>query len=120
MKTWWKQTGYPWLKENWWVVLLSPLLLVVVVSAMLYDRFKNPVVVDPLREADARALMEAQVRARELQAEKERLEKELTDIRAKYQELQDKFEQRLSDEVEALRNDPEKLRQAMLAAGRGK
>jgi peptidoglycan hydrolase CwlO-like protein len=112
-------TGYPWLKENWWVVLLSPLLLLVAVSVLVHDRFKGVTVVDPLREADDRALMEAQTRARELQAEKERLEKELTDIRSKYQELQDKFEQRLSDEVEDLRNNPEKLRQAMLAAGRG-
>lgn len=120
MKDWWRTRGYPWLKENWWVVLLSPLLLFVAVSVLIYDRFMGTVVVDPLREADDRALVEAQARARALAAEKARLESELSDIRSKYQELQDKFAQRLADEVEVLRNDPEKLRQAMLAAGRGK
>jgi len=119
MKQWWRVTGYPWIKENWWVVLLFPLFLLVAVSVLVYDRFMGTVVVDPLREADDRALVEAQTRARELQAEKERLEKELTDIRSKYQELQDKFEARLEDSVQELRDNPEKLRQAMLAAGRG-
>ena len=119
MKRWWQNTGYPWLKENWWVVLLSPLFLVVAVSVLVYDRVMRTTVVDPLREADDRALVEAQTRARELQAEKERLEGELKDIQTKYDDMQTKFEQRLSEKIEELRNDPEKLRQAMLAAGRG-
>lgn len=120
MKHWWQNTGYPWLKENWWLVLLSPLLLVVAVSVLVYDRVTRTVVVDPLREADDRALLEARRRASELQAEKERLESELADIRAKYQDLQTRFEDRLAEEVDSLRDNPEKLRQAMLAAGRGK
>ncbi len=120
MKQWWRMTGYPWIKENWWFILLSPLLLLVAVSVLIHDRFKGVTAVDPLREADGRALVEAQTRARELQAEKERLEKELTDIRSKYQELQDRFEARLADSVQELQDNPEKLRQAMLAAGRGR
>ena len=120
MKAWWVNTGYPWLKENWWVVLLSPLLLFVAISVLVYDRFMGTVVVDPLREADDRALLEAQRRSRELQAEKERLEAELEEIRSKYRDLETQFNDRLAAEVEGLRNDPEKLRRAMLAAGNGK
>jgi hypothetical protein len=120
MKIWWLTKGWPWLKENWWVLLLLPLLLLTGLTIVLYDLTRSVQVVDPLREADARARREAEARAQALQAEKERLEAELSDIRSKYQELEDKFAQRLADEVEVLRNDPEKLRQAMLAAGRGK
>jgi len=80
MKTWWQQKGWPWLKENWWVLLLLPLLLLTGLTIVLYDLTRTVQVVDPLREADARARKEAETRARELQAEKERLETELAGI----------------------------------------
>lgn len=120
MKKWWLDTGYPWLKENWWVVLLSPFLLLVMVSVIIHDRFSSVGVKDPLREADARAREEAEARARLLEEEKQRLEAELADIRQKYAELQTQLEARLTEGVDELRNDPEKLRQAMLAAGKGR
>jgi len=119
MKTWWQQKGWPWLKENWWVLLLLPLLLLTGLTIVLYDLTRTVQVVDPLREADARARKEAETRARELQAEKERLETELAGIWTKYQRLQAEFEQRVASEVEALRDDPEKLRRLMLQVGKG-
>lgn len=119
MKVWWLTKGWPWLKENWWVLLLLPLLLLTGITVVLYDLTRSVQVADPLREADTRARTEAETRARELQAEKDRLETELSDIRSKYQDLQTRFEERVANEVEALRNDPERLRRLMLEVGRG-
>lgn len=117
MKNWWVNTGYPWLRENWWVVLLSPLLILVAVSVLIHDRLLG--VKDPLRDADGRAREEAETRLRLLEEEKQRLAAELADVRQKYEGLRAQLETKLADGVQELRDDPNKLRDAMLAAGRG-
>lgn len=119
IKAWWLAEGWPWLKEYWWVVLLLPLFLIVAVAMFAKGR---PVVnvVEPLRGADDRARIEAETRVRQLETEKKRLESELELIRGRYTELQAQMEAGLATRVDALREDPEKLREAMLAAGRGK
>ena len=81
--------------------------------------FSEPVAVDHLRGTDALARAEAESRAQRFQEEKERLEAELNDIRQKYTDLQTQFESRLDARVQELRDNPEKLRQLMLAVGRG-
>lgn len=117
VKTWWLEKGWPWLKENWWVLLILPVLAFVALGMLVWNR---PVVsiVEPLAEADARARREAEARAAALEAEKVRLDAELSAIRKEHDSLQRHMEERLDARVEELRNDPNKLREAMLAAGR--
>jgi hypothetical protein len=52
-------------------------------------------------------------------AEQARLTREIETITAERDELRTKFEEKLEEKVEALRNDPTALREAMLRAGRG-
>lgn len=118
MKTWWIEKGYPWLKENWWVLLLLPVLALVAIGMAVWNR---PVisVVEPLKGADDRARREAEDRAARMEAEKARLEAELAKIREEHAKLQVDFEARLEAKMDDLRSNPAKLREAMLAAGRG-
>lgn len=117
ISTWWKTEGWPWLQENWWVLLLLPLMLLVAVGMFVWNRAAVSVI-EPLKPADDRARLEAETRARELEAEKTRLEAELAAIQKSHANLLDQFEAQLDARVDTLRQDPEKLRQAMLAAGR--
>jgi hypothetical protein len=119
VKAWWLKTGWPWLKENWWVLLLLPFIALVAVGVFLWSRPRGVTIVEPLSEADERAKIEHDVRVKQLEAEKKRLQSELDEIHGRYEALKVTFEGRLQAKVEELRADPEKLRQAMLAAGRG-
>lgn len=120
VKTWWTSTGWPWLKGNWWVLLLLPLMAIVAVGMFMMRFAKPPVIIDPTEKADERARLEAETRADQLEAEKARLALQLAVITAERDELRDKFEARLRDEVDALRDDPEKLREMMLSTGPGR
>lgn len=118
MKTWWTEKGWPWLKGNWWVLLLLPVMALVAIG-MFMMRFAMPktLVVDPLAEADERARVENYTRTRQLETERDRLAGELAELRVEHAELRSQFEARLADRVQELRDDPEKLREAMLDAG---
>jgi uncharacterized membrane protein len=121
MKTWWKDKGWPWIKENWWALLLLPVMLLVGLgmgALWLMRRPPQAVVVDPVEAADARALAESTRREKELAEERDRLAEQLKGIQEEYAKLRSEFESRLADEVEALRQDPERLREAMLRTGR--
>lgn len=119
MKTWWLKVGWPWLKENWWVVLLLPAMALVALGMIIMRGLSpGPVVVDPTKEADERAKVEAETRVRQLTVERARLAKELISLREEHKSLREHFEARLNQEVDSLRNDPEKLRQLMLQVGR--
>ncbi len=119
LKAWWLTVGWPWLKTNWWMVLLLP-VLAVVATAWFMSKYIRPEVVisDPTSAADERARTEADLVLRQLGAEKTRLAGELADIKKKYADLQVKFEERLAAEIDDLRQNPDKLREAMLAAGK--
>jgi cytochrome c-type biogenesis protein CcmH/NrfG len=120
MKAWWLNKGWPWLKSNWWVLLILPLMALVAVGIWIWNRKQEvPVPIDVLKPADDRAQVEAATRTKELEAEKIRLQQELTDITVKHDTLQSQFEERLQGEVDALRNDPERLRELMLSVGQG-
>jgi hypothetical protein len=118
MKSWWLTTGWPWLKANWWVLLILPVMLLVAIGMRLYRR--EVVVVDPTGPADERARTEAELRIKQLEAERARLQRSLTELEATSRALMEKFEERLAEEVEALRKDPERLRQLMLETGQGR
>lgn len=118
MKTWWLDTGWPWLRQNWWVLLILPVMALVFIASRIYTR---PVkVIDPVAPADERARVEAETRIKQLEAEKERLQRKLKALEADHNELIRKFEDSLKAEVEALRNDPERLRRLMLETGQGR
>ena len=116
MKAWWTKTAWPWLKENWWVLLALPLALLVGISMWLYNVMSGGglTTIDPTADADERAREEHAKRVEELQHENKRLEEEKAAIQAKYDTLEQEFEQRLVDEVQELRQDPERLRRLML------
>lgn len=116
MKTWWLETGLPWFKENWWVLLILPLIGLVWVASRLYRR---PELIDPTAPADERAEIEAMTRARQLSAENKRLERRIGELHAQLAAEQAKMEARVAEEVEKLREDPEALRDYMLRNGPG-
>lgn len=118
LKAWWLATGWPWLKENWWVLLSLPLLGLVALGMYIMNR-PTVSIVEPLAGADERAKTEAETRTRQLEEENTRLQGQLRDLQKKYDDLEAQMEQRLAERVEALRGDPEALKAAMLAAGRG-
>lgn len=115
MKKWWTTKAWPWLKENWWVILALPLALIVVIAMIVHNVMRGRVfTVDPVREADQRAADERVRREREMQAEIDLLEEEKAEISARYEALQAEFDERLKGEVQDLRKDPERLRRLML------
>jgi len=116
MKAWWTETGWPWLKENWWVMLILPVMLLVWIAMRAKP---GTTIIDPLKNADARAKEEGEHREKMLEEENLRLEEELLDIKEKHDTLQKGFEEKLEEEVESLKRDPEKLRELMLRTGRG-
>lgn len=119
MKDWWIKEGWPWLKANWWVLLILPLAALVALGMLVMRVLgTRTVVIDPTEEADERARVEEYTRSRQLEVERDRLAAELEDLRAEHASLREHFEQRLADEVQELRDDPERLRQAMLDAGK--
>ena len=123
MKTWWLETAWPWLKENWWVLLILPVIVVVAVamwSSRLFGVFskKSLQTIDPTAAADKRALEEAQKRRSELARENEQLARDLAKVRAKYDRLRRLHDKKLEDQVDELRQDPERLRALMLKVGR--
>lgn len=120
MKTWWTEKGWPWLKGNWWVLFLLPLMALVAIGMFMMRFMTGPktVVVDPLVGADERARLEAETRVRQLETERDRLAEELRDLRAEHDSFREHFEQRLAESVQELRDDPEKLRQTMLDVGK--
>ncbi len=114
---WWRAEGLPWAKEYWWAIPLLPVFLLTAIAMFAKGR---PVVsvIEPLRAADDRAKIEAETRVKQLETEKKRLESELELIRGRYTELQAQMEAKLASSVDELRRDPEKLKAAMLEAGR--
>lgn len=118
MADWWKQKGWPWLKKNWWAVLLAPLTLLVF-ALMFLMRGKPGLVLDPLREADERAKTEAEVRVKALAKERDQLKARVQELEAENRAQLQHIERRVQDEVQALRDDPEKLKELMLSTGPG-
>lgn len=116
VRTWWIDTGWPWVKAHWWVILLLPFMLLVALAMLLQKNTFR--VVAPLEEADRRASEENARRASELAEENARLVRQLTALQEEYDGLQKHMEDRLDARIQDLREDPEKLRQVMLEAGR--
>lgn len=117
MKKWWTETGWPWLKENWYLLLIFPVVALTYAFYRIFKFFPSPVI-DPLRDADHRAVEEQEKRLEELAKENQRLTEELAKIRAEYAAKDQALTEALSARVETLRGDPQKLRDAMLRAGR--
>lgn len=117
MKKWWLDVGWPWLKENWWVLLILPLIALTAIASSIWNKSVISLV-DPLRGADERAREEHARRIQALEQEKADLQKRLEAIQKENAALQRHMEERLEARIADLRNDPEKLRQAMLEAGR--
>jgi len=120
MKAWWIYTGWPWLKSNYWVLLLLPVMAIVAIG-MFMMRMMPPKtkVIDPTAEADERARIEAETRGKAMSAEQGRLAQELEAVSAERDSLRAVLEAKQRNEVDGLRKDPEALREAMLRAGRG-
>lgn len=119
IREWWKSIGWPWLKSNWWVVLLLP-VVAVVATAWVMSKYLRPsvTILNPTQAADERAKIETETRFKQVAAEKQRLSLELIKIQKKYDDLLAEFDSRLEHRIDELRNNPEKLRQMMLNAGR--
>lgn len=121
MKTWWTTTGWPWLKGNWWVLLILPLMLLVV-AGMALMRFlaaKPPEVIDPTAGDDERERIETKTRNAQLTAQNAHLKRQLDDAAARHDAQRAAFEQTLKDQVPSLRDDPEALAALMRQVGQG-
>lgn len=119
MKTWWTSVAWPWLKSNWWVLLLLPLMLLVGVGLFVSKLLKPPSVatIDPTEMADERARVEHETRVRALEQENERLKQELHETEARFASMREAYEAQLQSEVEDLRNNPDRLRELMKQVG---
>jgi hypothetical protein len=117
MRAWWIDTGWPWLKANWWILFLLPVMALVWLAMRMKPQ---DVVVAPLAGADERAQYEIELRNEQLMAEKRRLANELAVVTKERDALRAEFEARLRAEVDTLRDDPEKLRMLMLTMGPGR
>lgn len=111
MKTWWTTTAWPWLRKNWWIVLLSPILLIPFLLSRLGRLFTPEVVVvpDPLEPANERARVEEETRQRALAAEQARLERERQVLAGKHETATAAHEAEAAKDVETLRRDPQAL-----------
>ena len=79
---------------------------------------KNMVVVDPVIKADERAKAEESLRDAAAVEEQNRLELELVQAQKDQDEKRTEFEAEEAKQVQELREDPNKLRDAMIEAGR--
>lgn len=90
MAKWWKTKAWPWIKENWWAVLLAPIALLVFALMFLMQGRKG-VVLDPLKGADERAAEEERLRASQLAQEKERLAARVSELEAETRAQQEQI-----------------------------
>lgn len=118
MKAWWISKGWPWLKENWWVTLIIP-VMALAYAGMYFMNRPIAAIADPLEADREREKLETETRVRQLEEEKARLQQELDALNKKYTDLEANMEARLADRVEELRANPDALRDAMLRAGKG-
>lgn len=117
MKTWWLETGWPWLKENWWVLLILPLVALVWVARRMQQR---PVLIDPTNAADERAYLEAKTRARQLEVENKRLENRVADLHEEMRRREAELRAEILSDVDRLRQDPDELLAYMKRHGPGR
>jgi hypothetical protein len=104
MKIWWNETAWPWLKQNWWVVLLAPILFLPWVAKAIFRMLTPPPeVIDPLKEADARAAQEQAARSAAAQEGIREREATLDALEAKQEAAEAAVKARQADEVEAMR-----------------
>lgn len=104
--TWCKEIALPWLRKNWWVVLLSPILFLPwLVLSVVRALTAVPVPANPLGEADERAKVEGAVRgdvaAREAASRAETVEALEAKVESSVSALEDRQEQ----ETPAMRED---------------
>jgi hypothetical protein len=108
-----------WIKENWWKVFLPLIALFGFIAAVLAKLRPAPVVIDPTAEADERAKIEAETRAKAEKAEAARLGAEINAIHAETAASRTAAEDAQAAEVDTLRKDSSALRDRMLRTGRG-
>jgi len=114
---WWTKTAWPWLRTHWYLLPFAPLLLFIAV--MSFARRNNGAVVEPLREADEKAKEEAAMREAAGAAEEAKLKERIAALQVENAAAQSQIEAELTQDAEELKGDPEKIRDAMLRAGRG-
>jgi len=117
MKAWWLSKGWPWLKENWWITLILP-VMALAYAGMYFMNRPVAAVTDPFEADRERERTEAQTRIQQLEAEKAALQKQLDDLNKKYADLEANMESRLASRVDELRANPDALRDELLRAGR--
>lgn len=108
--SWLKTKFWPWLKVQWWKILLGLTLLAAL--------FKGRQVIDPLEDADARATKERQRRDEETKKSEEALADALEAAEGKASEERQAEEKAAAEDVEDLRESPDELTRRMLEAGR--
>lgn len=118
MMEWWNKKGWPWLKENWWKVLIFPVGLVLAAIALLSRGKKGDVEelgADPLREADRRAEEEQITRRHLIVKENERLREELARIEREREEAMKNLSEEQRSRYEELKEDPDALNAWLLS-----
>lgn len=114
MTTWWKEQGWPWLKDNGWMIFIAPLALVVFVSMWSMRKLRDPIrIIDPLSEANRRDLEVLAKKNEALVDERQKLHDELAELTERYTTLRERLDSVLENEVDELRNAPDKLLELM-------
>lgn len=115
---WWRQSAWPWLRENWWWVLFFPVAIVVYLTGRGHGR----VVVMNARRDTEEVLKNARAieRSRDVQLQQlseERVRK-VEEVLEAHRRVVESLEKEQLDEVDKLREDPEALTAFLLRVGR--
>lgn len=103
---WWTTKAWPWLRKNWWVVLLSPILFLPwLVLSVVRALTAVPVPANPLGKADERAKVEGAVRGDVATREAAERAETVEALEAKVESSVSALEDRQKQETPAMRED---------------
>lgn len=110
--------AWVWFTQNWWKIFVPLAVIGGVLIALVEKLRPAPVVIDPTAAADERAKIEEETRKKVLDDERARREREVAEVHANQTAERQAFEAEQAGEVEALRNDPDRLLDRMRNSGK--
>ncbi len=116
MKAWWTTKAWPWLKKNWWLVLLAPVGVLVVINKVFRPHIKvtSSELTGAADEAH-KASAEAARRIETLQAERDA---RVSQIHEEHEETVKVLTDEQAAKVNDLLEDPEELNSYLLDVGK--
>ena len=116
MKDWWRSAAWPWLKKNWWLVVLFPIGVLAVINKVF--RPHTSVVTSELLEAEStrHEVEEAAREARELALEQKTAR--IIEVQEEHAAVVAELTEDQASKAGALLDDPEALNSYLLQVGK--